>query len=111
MRRRTVSAGLGPPVTDLTPPSLDDLPTQPPPPVAPESRSRRSGPPASRAVRTSLGPLMFVLMVMHIALTSTTYAVAVWKPSVGVGLLVVTAGNVVWGWCFVTMLGMLGRPR
>lgn len=98
-------------MSDLAPPSLDDLPTQPPPP-APE-RPRRSERPvrAVSATRGRLWPLMVLLFGMHLSLASSTFAVAIWQPSVGVGLVVVTAGNVVWGWCFVTMLGMLGRAR
>ena len=54
---------------------------------------------------------MFLLLTMQFALVATTYAVAVRQPSMLVSFAVVAAGNVVWAWSFVTILGILGRAR
>jgi hypothetical protein len=54
---------------------------------------------------------MVLLLLMHGALSGSAFVVAVERPSVGVSLAVLVLGNVVWGWCFVTMLTLLGRGR
>jgi hypothetical protein len=54
---------------------------------------------------------MVLLLTMHLALTAATYVVVLTEPPTGVALAVIVAGNAVWGWCLVSMLGMLGRGR
>ena len=48
---------------------------------------------------------------MHAALVGTALIVTERRPSLAATFVVVVVGNVVWTWCFVTMLGMLRRPR
>lgn len=47
---------------------------------------------------------------MHAALVGTALIVNE-GPSLGATFVVVVVGNVIWAWCFVTMLTMLGRGR
>lgn len=102
-------------MTDLSPPDLDALPTQPPPPTPTgptvDLERRRSAPRVHRTGGGRLWRLLALVLASQAALVSSAVLVAVERPSVAWSVAAVGLTDVFMVVCFSMMLGMVGRSR
>lgn len=92
-------------------PSLDELPTQPPPLIPRGESEWVERQPRTPRVRTrgSLWRVVALILTVQAALVSSAVLVAVERPSVGISLAAVVLTDAFMVVAFAMVLGLLGR--